>query len=410
MFRKGNREMEVKEYHLGKLEETKGILLYGAGKWGKLVLETLQNIIEENVLLKKRNIPILFVDRLRSDYCDIKIIKKTEIWKYPGYDILICAPSAWKEIVEGIEKEGLQNQIFGIEDIIRKPRPKTYVSEHDCFSGEVLQAKYLYYKNRNFSVKNFNEELIIPFVGVCITEKCSLNCEKCIALMPHYKQPKNYAFEEIEPYLERFLASVDSVLEMGFTGGETFLNKEYHKYIEWALGQKKIKGVTIITNATILPDEKMLHLLKHEKVVLILDNYGKLSVKLIELEKIAIKEKIKYCILSNKEWQNVGGLTNHSYPAEKRNEIYRNCSFKDCQLFLNGRLYRCQRQAHLTNLGVCKDEFGGFVDFSIEKTLEERKREIRKLQERETAFLACNFCNDITEKMNPVPVAVQIKR
>ncbi len=34
--------MKIKKYTLQELKNAKGILLYGAGAWGKLVLETLQ--------------------------------------------------------------------------------------------------------------------------------------------------------------------------------------------------------------------------------------------------------------------------------------------------------------------------------------------------------------------------------
>lgn len=129
------------------------------------MLETLQSIISKDEILKSKNIPIMFIDRLKMSCQDIGVIRKADISKFSDYDILICAPSAYKEIVsdlkELIGQERMQH-VFGISEILKNPSPMTHVNMHDWLSGEVLLEKYNFYKNREtLSVKKGG--MVLPF-------------------------------------------------------------------------------------------------------------------------------------------------------------------------------------------------------------------------------------------------------
>lgn len=404
--------MEIREFSKEILLHSKGMLLYGAGAWGKLVLETLQSWIEDNEELESKNIPILFIDRLKqnSGFDNIKVINKTEIIKYPEYDILVCAPSAHMDIIRNLQKlreDGLMH-VFGISEILKNPTPKTYVNVHDCLSGELLLEKYEYYRARgNQNTQNELPEVVVPFFGVSVTERCSLNCEKCIALVPHYTHPVNYNFEKMKPALGQLVDAVDKILELGFVGGEVFMNKEFYKYLEWAVNEPKIRSITVLTNATLMPDQRTLELLKNKKVAFGIDDYGSLSSKKNELINLAEREDIKYYILYNECWQDIGTLTRKNYSMERRNAIFRSCSFKDCNLFINGKYYRCQHEAHLANLGICDCTDEDCLDLAAEKNVNEIRRRLVALMTKTESLEACDFCNDITQHMFPIPVAKQ---
>ncbi len=397
--------MKIKKYTLQELKNAKGILLYGAGAWGKLVLETLQTDVL-NGGDRSIDVPILFIDRMKTG---TGIIKKEEIRNYPDYDILICAPSAYDEIVNELYvlNDGNMDHVYEISEILKSPKPKTFVNVHDRLCGELLLEKYDYYKNRSNTV-NDSESMVLPFLGISVTERCSLNCEKCIALMPYYQKPNNFCFMHNLPALERLVKSVDKILEVGFLGGEVFMHNGFAEFLEWAINQEKIKSITVLTNSTIIPNKKEIELLKNDKVIFGIDDYGNLSLKMEELIEIAKAEQIKYYVLSNEDWQDLGDTTRNNYSEEKRNKIFNNCSFKDCHLFLNGKLYRCQRQAHLTNLGFCESIQDDYVDYTIEKGADEFREDLKKLlQERKYALAACDFCKDITMHINRIPAAEQ---
>lgn len=190
------------------------------------------------------------------------------------------------------------------------------------------------------------------------------------------------------------------------------MNKDFVEFLEWAIKQKKIKSINVLTNSTIIPNQRELELFKNnDKVILGIDDYGSLSLKLEELIDIAKAEQIKYYVLSNTDWQDLGDTTRNNYSDEKRNKIFNNCSFKDCHLFLNGKLYRCQRQAHLTNLGICEDRPEDYIDFTANKETDEFRYELTDLlAKRESALTACDYCNDITMQVRKIPAAKQCSR
>lgn len=401
--------MDIYAFTKANLKDSKGILLYGAGGWGKIVLETLQSWIEKDEQMVNKNIPIIFIDRLKTSFEGIKVIKREEIKEYKDYDILLCAPSAYKEIITDLRNEFDEERmrhVFDIDKIVEKPEPRTYVTTQDCQSGEMLLEKYNFYKNRE-TLSTELGEVVLPFLAISVTERCSLNCDKCIALVPYYKNPRNFMFEDCRPALDRLINAVDKILELSFVGGEVFMNPEFYKWVEWAVNKTKIKTISIITNSTIIPDEQIIELLKHEKVVFGIDDYGSLSTKKEELIALAEREQIKYFIFLNEYWQDIGTLTRKNYSEQKKNAIFMNCSFKDCCLFLNGKIYRCQHEAHLDNLGVCVSSEEDCLDMRIERNCEELKEKLVKLMKKDRALDACDFCNDITASIRRIPVAEQ---
>lgn len=410
---------EIQDFSKAMLADSKGVLLWGAREWGKLVFETLQNWMLKDDRLKSKDIDIVFIDRLKetSGFEGIDVIKEEAIEEYPEYDILICAPSAYTMILEDLKKlrgESLEH-VFGISEILKQPMPMTYTSSLDCQKGEVLLERYEFYKTRNekrghsFS-RNDIETLVLPFLAISVTERCSLNCEKCIAMVPYYDNPQNFSFEDMKPALERLMDAVDKIIDIGFVGGEAFMNKEFYKYLEWAIDERKIRHVTVLTNATIIPDERTIELLKDEKVAFGFDDYGVISSKKDDLVVLAKKHNLKYYIMRDECWQDIGTLERKHYSQEKRNAIFSNCSFRDCNIFLNGRFYRCQHEAHLDNLGICKSSETDYLDLMLENDgggLGIRKKLVDLITKTE-ALEACDFCNDITQGMFYIPVAEQV--
>lgn len=403
--------MDIRAFTRQDLPKSKGILLYGAGAWGKLVLETLQSWMDEDI---DKKIPIVFIDRLRPDFAGggVKVIKRQDIQKFDDYDILICAPSAHREILADLRSEFDDERmahVFDISRIVEEPAPRTYVNMHDWQSGKILLEKYNFYKNRE-TLSMEPGRMILPFVGISVTERCSLNCDKCIALVPEYTTPSDFKFEDYRFVLEQLIGAVDVILELGFVGGEVFMNPEFYKYVEWAVNEEKIRTISILTNATIIPNKQMIGLLKHEKVVFGIDDYGTISAKKDELIKLAEREQIKYYVLKNEYWQDIGTLSRNNYSEEKKDAIFKNCSFKDCCLFMNGKVYRCQHEAHLDNLEICSAEEGDCLDLRTKRDIGEIREKLIKLMKKDKALAACDFCRDITSQMYKIPVAEQRAR
>ena len=140
--------------------------------------------------------------------------------------------------------------------------------------------------------------------------------------------------------MNRLLDTVDKIIELGFIGGEPLLNQDLYKYLEWAIQSEKICSILVVTNSTILPDVKLIKYLKNRKVVLCLDDYGKLSNKLFELEEMAVREGINYFIQKSEYWFDFSGngLHENNYTEKDRKKVFLNCPIRDCNFFLKGRV------------------------------------------------------------------------
>lgn len=372
------------------------VIIYGAGVWGKIVCETLEawNIV-----------PVYFVDRFKQGkYLGIEVISKEELKKYLSYDVLIAAPSAYDEICAILEGLGFQ-KAYHVIGILKEARIKTFQNLQDKLPADKLADIYSFYMQRS---SGCNQKLMIPQISFSVTEACTLKCEKCNALMPFYKRPQTFQFEQYLPAMKRMLETVDEIMEVAFIGGEAFLNKELYKYLDWAIQSEKIISILMVTNATIMPDKKTIESLKNDKCVLCLDNYGSVSKKLKELEEMAIREKITYYILNNEYWYDFGGINHKNYTYEERKKVFENCPMRDCNFFIKGRLYRCQPGGNLVNLGFCEENPKDYVDFNYDSSIETLRKEVMQLISGKEPLAACDFCNDL-ECSGTIPVAVQMK-
>ena len=324
--------------------------------------------------------------------------------QYLDYDVLVCAPSAYNEVCNILEETGFKSA-YHIINLLKEKKIKTFQNYQDRLPAEKLVEIYSYYMQRT---SGYERKLIIPQLSFSVTEACTLKCEKCNALMPYYDKPKAYKFEEYLPAMKRMTETIDKIMEIGFIGGEPFLNKELYKYLDWAINSEKVASVLVMTNATILPDRKTVEYLKHKKCFLCLDNYGPLSGKLKELEELAIRENIDYYILNNEYWYDFGGTKRKNYTVEKRKRIFNNCPIRDCNFFMKGRLYRCQLAGNLVNLGFCEDKGDEYVDFNQDMPIKILREDVKQLITGTEPLMACDFCNDV-EGRGTIPVAEQMK-
>ena len=393
--------MEVLDFTRKQSIQSKGVAIYGAGVWGKIVLETLS---EWGIQ------PDFFVDRFKYDESNqaewrkIPVIQPEQISGYLDYDVLICAPSAFEEIRSFLEKTGFQ-RVYHVTELLKEAKTKTFENLQDRLPADKLAEIYSYYRLRSSGAY---QGLMIPQMSFSVTEACSLKCEKCNALMPYYQKPVSFKFEQYLPEMNRMLELVDEIMEIGFIGGEPFLNRELYKYLDWAIQSDKIVSILIVTNSTVMPDQATIEHMKNEKVFLCLDDYGILSDKLEELEEMAIREGINYYVLKNDYWYDFGGTQTKNYTPEQKRRVFSNCPIRDCNFFLKGKLYRCQLAGNLHNLGYYKGT-KDYVDFGRQVSRDTARKELKELLTKREYLDACDFCNDMDQK-HLIPAAVQVKK
>lgn len=249
--------------------------------------------------------------------------------------------------------------------------------------------------------------LYLYHVELPVTQKCSLKCAKCSFLMPYFKNPIDYKVEDLLGYMDKLFECVDAIQIFRILGGEPFLYKDLEPVINRALACSKVKTVDIVTNGTVLPDEKLLSVMKNPKLTVQISDYGKYSRSKEALKKLCDKVGVK-CVVRNareKVWFDAGGLENRGRDINEIKKQMKQCG-NICRSFHNGRLYFCPRASFGTKLGI-PDYEDDFVDFRESCSRIQLREKVHELDQKKY-LIACNYCDEGTSKYIPIPVAQQL--
>jgi len=193
----------------------------------------------------------------------------------------------------------------------------------------------------------------IKFISVDITNKCTLNCRYCCALMPYqdHAARKNMDINITLQSIEKVVDCVDFIPELSIIGGEPFLNpglKDLLIGLNQDKYKRKIGNFLISTNGTIVPDKKTLQAIQGLKnhIYIYLSAYGELSAKAYDLLKICNQNEIDCVVCENKFWTPMCQPFNPDEGGYELAEALNNCSkcnFTKYNQFriAEGKLYKC---------------------------------------------------------------------
>lgn len=213
--------------------------------------------------------------------------------------------------------------------------------------------------------------LIMPYLELCITTKCSLRCKHCANFIPHYGKGENLSLDEIFIPLTKLLNAVDFISNFRILGGEPFLHPFLPEIIEFCMSNRKFDHVEIVTNGTILPSDNILATLKKYQVVVYISNYGDVVKNRNRLIQLLKKNNIAFLFDSSFWWEDLGVGTKFTYSLNEVKNIYKNCNMI-CKTLFHAELHVCPRSSHGTDLGFVKKYHKDFVDilsFSSKKSL-----------------------------------------
>jgi len=181
-----------------------------------------------------------------------------------------------------------------------------------------------------------------------LTSVCTLKCKDCCHYTPYFKKHlKPVSFEQFKRDIDKLLKSVDKIYVLSLIGGESLLNKDLYKMVEYARKKKQILFLDITTNATILPDDNLVKTLANRKDEFVwISDYSVNptllpKLKLKEIQEIFIRNNIKYIIsdfsdeLVKEEAVDVlNGKSSHAITQEMINfltkDTYSTCNY--CRL------------------------------------------------------------------------------
>lgn len=196
-------------------------------------------------------------------------------------------------------------------------------------------------------------DLYISHIDVVITTVCTLKCYGCGALMDHYKHPGHVELDAVISSLECILSTVRYINRVHILGGEPLCYPHLFEVLEFLSKNDKVKEVVINTNGTLLfKDQKVLDLMHKPKYIVEISDYGTFHAKKVgalirQLEENHIRYKRNEMLST---WVDFGGFDKRGRSDKELRKIFSECPFKWSASVLNGRLYRCTRSAHGSNL------------------------------------------------------------
>ncbi len=225
---------------------------------------------------------------------------------------------------------------------------------------------------------------------VIVTERCTLKCKDCSNLMQYYSKPSSAESSSIINDLERCLDSLAWINEVRVLGGEPFINKDLDNLYDYLNKSEKVQHVVTYTNGTIVPSGKVLAALSHPKNLVLVTDYGSLSIRKNELASALAEYKIKKRIEPAYGWTDCGTVVDLNRSPEDLKDTFSECCAKNLITLSNGSLYRCPYSAHLERL-----EFKDFPEDRLDLTQLESNTSDKVIGDflfEKEYISACSFC------------------
>jgi len=265
--------------------------------------------------------------------------------------------------------------------------------------------KYFYEdRSRAFSS---DEYIVVPKIIMILSNKCSLSCDNCSMLMPKYDEKWEIEAYEAIYYFDNFLRGADEVLNLNLVGGEPLLYNDLPTIIDYYKDNKKIKQISIYTNGTILPNEQLINSFRHNKVEVVLSDYGNVVQMAKFVETLEIN-KIRLTIRTNSQWIDFGNIHNRGKSDEILKYEFENCLFSyNCKTIYNNKVFVCERAARMHMISSDFDSLKDYVTLPVYFTDDEIRQGIKQLLNIDAAE-SCNFCDAGKKDPIIVPAGEQI--
>ncbi|EOS34853.1 hypothetical protein C804_01176 [Lachnospiraceae bacterium A4] len=330
----------------------KDIIVFGYGRYGRRALSYLKkdfNIIAiiDNDIQKRDQI----VDGVKViNFNDaLEIIYK--------YNIIVTVQGFYyQEICKQLEDAGLV--------------------EHINFTTWIQFFTEWYYK--------YKRMICVEKTDIPITSFCSLNCKNCSVFTPYIKKKKHEKIDDIRKSVDLFFEKVDKVLDMNLYGGEPFLHPQLCEIIDILANYRdRIGYLGIITNGTIIPDEKVIDALKRYNIGISISDYTKsidYADKLEELCRVLEYHKISITRTKNMVWFDLGFppvKIKYNESSAKKHMEYCNMA---CHDLIGSKIYYCIADRAAQMEGLIAPDGKSYINLmEVDKNDLEARKEILEL-------------------------------
>lgn len=401
--------IELKKILMGRI-----VYLYGAGSYGKVLAEAMQ----------QNEIPVEgFIDRYADrikNFHGIEVFPTDIMYGLDRDKVIIIVASNIKNVADSIEeaifkcrddllvlKDGFELGRVLQESICQRmlEEGKRFdlgkcvscgSEDHDCNICIDYLKRISKPKLYSYGCKRYDR------IGYILGQYCTLRCRYCFEGVPRISKPVFSALERVLSDVQKFANGCYFLKYVELIGGEPFMHPEFKQILRGLLELDNIGYVQIFTNATIVPDEELIEILKSPRIIVQVSDYYEFvddnKKKNIDITKeIIIKEGIQHKFIANSSWMDMNCFEELDKNQEEVKECLQGCTLANCHRLFQGVLYKCPHQyagVQQEKLKLLKGEYvdiHSFEDEQLAKELEDLK-EIECLD-------ACGHCSIIEEPL-----------
>jgi hypothetical protein len=315
-------------------------------------------------------------------------------------------------------------------NVVKKQLSKIGFKElHSCYAlfKEVDLDGFVYHRSNEYISRSADSYLgtcleamghlpdnVMVNLSLYTTTRCTLRCKHCSQLIPFIKEQKDYDSDEFIKIVEILTGLGFYILSLLITTGEPFLYKDLHKLLSRFAPNSNIENIYIVTNATLLPDDKLLKALSSDrKIIVRLSDYGYLSTKLTMLVEMFKHNGIKYEVTNFNFWKIEDTMDNQNLsPKELKDKFDNRTCFRHSGVVAKQKLFICPGAASIELVTDFEQDEDAVLDFNDSRLTD------RQIYDKTVAMLlrdepttACQYCvsRSYGEKVIKVPVAEQLE-
>lgn len=331
----------------------------------------------------------------------------------------IVLPVRKSEVINEVKLDEIEkirpNLALDLSVEIRRAKVLKYYGAPDeeyyysMFTNNVPYSNDLKFMTKSFCDNTGNLRIILDYVELYVTDKCTLRCKYCQAGKQYYRNSEKHEVDVnniINDY-NRMLEVIDWVNKVVIIGGEPFTYSKLDKLLDAIyanpLFKSKVGQVYIVTNGTIIPNDKTLNKISAcENIIINISNYCNLSSNINGLVEAFNQYKICYHIQdfkgTIKGWNKAAQLLPENDKLSKREliDMRHNGCFNSCNIIKNGKFFLCDLLLTINDLRLVPDLDGisiNIYDADVKEQL------ARYLDYHEPLPVACSWCSGCSDEI-----------
>ena len=278
-----------------KVKKYEGVILFGTGNLGKIVLNALNKAKIDVVAIADNN-----ESNWNKEWNGHKVISIDELAKTKNSHPVIIASLNFPYMKRQLEDIKITNY-FDSDFLFSEFEINLLDCNTDWTPSRCKEQIDLYIYSVN--APREKKDLYLNSIDLVLTEKCSLKCKDCSNLMQYYAKPIDEDFNELILSLDKFLSSVNFIREIRLIGGEPLIYKKIDLVIKKLLTYKNFETIHIYTNGTIVLKDDKMKCFQNNKILFKISDYGKISRNVSRLENKLKDLNIKFITEKIRTWQ-----------------------------------------------------------------------------------------------------------